>query len=118
MFPYVFFVQKSNLLCLIDAYYSQFPPGGTLYANIGVADLAARIKTGARPDQPPFIYDDIYQLMLNCWQLEPSDRLTFPDLVFALRQLLTAPEHVLSYDRRDGIQMPFYLPLMEVEQNQ
>lgn len=92
--------------------------GSTLYANIGAGDLAARIKTGARPEQPPFIFDDIYQLMLNCWQLEPSDRLTFTDLTFMLRQLMTSPEHVLSYDRRGGIVMPFYLPLMEVEQNQ
>lgn len=91
--------------------------GATLYANISAGDLAARIKTGARPDQPPFLYDDIYQLMLNCWQLEPSDRLTFTDLTIALRHLMTSPQHVLSYDRRGGIAMPFYLPLMEVEQS-
>lgn len=89
--------------------------GGTLYANTSCGDLVGRIKAGIRPEQVPFIYDDVYQLMLNCWDLDPSDRTNFEDISMGLRQVLTSPEHALSFNRRDGIVLPYYLPLLENE---
>lgn len=88
--------------------------GGTLYANINSNDLVARIKSGARPERIQFVFDDMNQLLLNCWQLEPSERPSFSELSHTLRQLLTSPDHVLSFDRREGFLLPYYLPLLEV----
>ena len=89
--------------------------GATLYSNVSTNDLTPLIKNGTRPEQVAFLYDDIYQLMLNCWQLEPSDRPNFADISYTLRQLLTSPQHVLSFDRKDGLVLPYYLPLVEVQ---
>lgn len=90
--------------------------GGTLYSNIISTDLLARIRNGARPEQTPFIYNDLYQLLLNCWELDPVDRLDFKDVAEALKQMLrTSPKHVLSFDRHDGLTLPYYLPLLEVK---
>lgn len=86
-----------------------------MYANISSGDLVARVTNGARPEHSSFMFDDIYQLMLNCWQLEPSERPTFEDISHLLRQLLTSPKHTLSFDRRDGVLLPYYLPLLEQE---
>lgn len=87
--------------------------GGTLYANISSGDLTSRVINGTKPERTPFMFDDIYQLMLNCWQLEPSERPTFEDISHHLRQLLTSPKHTLSFDRREGVLLPYYLPLLE-----
>lgn len=89
--------------------------GATLYANITSQDLLPRIKNGLRPEQPPFIYSDLYQLFLNCWQLEPSERPDFEDVAFNVRQVLTSPTHALSFRRQeDGAVLPYYLPLLEM----
>lgn len=87
--------------------------GGTLYANISSGDILPRVLNGTKPEHSSFMFDDIYQLMLNCWQLEPSERPTFEDISHYLRQLLTSPKHALSFDRRDGVLLPYYLPLLE-----
>lgn len=89
--------------------------GGTLYANINSNDLISRIKSGARPDRIPFVSDDISQLFLNCWQLEPSERPSFTEITYTLRHLLTSPHHAISYNRQDGHLLPYYLPLYEVQ---
>lgn len=89
--------------------------GGTLYADVSGGDLIGRIKAGTRPERIPFVYDDMNQLLLNCWQTEPSERPTFADISHTLRQLMTSPHHVMSFDRREGILLPYYLPLLEVQ---
>lgn len=89
--------------------------GGTLYPSINSNDLIARIKAGVRPDRIPFVFDDINQLMFNCWQLEPSERPTFSDISFTLRQFLSSPQHILSFKRQEGHLLPYYLPLLEVQ---
>ncbi|XP_055919435.1 putative inactive tyrosine-protein kinase Wsck isoform X2 [Eupeodes corollae] len=88
--------------------------GATPYANITSQDLLPRIKNGLRPEQPPFVYSDLYQLFLNCWQLEPSDRPDFEDVAFNVRQVLTSPTHALSFRRDDRVALPYFLPLLEM----
>lgn len=89
--------------------------GGTLYPSINSSDLIASIRAGTRPDSIPFILDDINQVMFNCWQLEPSERPTFADISFTLRSFLSSPEHILSFKRQEGHLLPYYLPLLEIE---
>lgn len=89
--------------------------GGTLYPSINSNDLITNIRAGIRPDRVPFALDDVNQLMFNCWQLEPSERPTFADISFTLRQFLASPEHILSFKRQDGHLLPYYLPLLEIE---
>lgn len=90
--------------------------GATLYPNIPASDLLPRIINGARPEQPTFIYDDLYQLFLNCWEMDPADRPTFTEIKTILSQLLTAPKHALSYDLCENgaaVIVPYHLPLLE-----
>lgn len=90
--------------------------GGTLYSNVVSADLMSRIRTGSRPEQTPFIFNDLYQLLLNCWELDAGDRLEMDDVAGTIRQMLhTSPKHVLSFERHDGLTLPYYLPLLEIK---
>lgn len=51
--------------------------GGTLYSTIDSNDLCLRIKNGALPERISYVFDDMNQLLLNCLQLEPSERPSF-----------------------------------------
>lgn len=91
--------------------------GGTLFPSINSNELVSRIKEGARPERIPYIHNDMHQLLLNCWQIEPSERPTFPEITSLLWQFLSSPQHILTFRRPDGYTLPYYLPLLE-EQNE
>ncbi|KAH8251637.1 hypothetical protein KR038_003453 [Drosophila bunnanda] len=91
--------------------------GGTPYANIvtNSQQLLEAIRVAVRPAQPAYVYGDLYQLLLNCWQLEPSERSSCEDVAFGVRQLMTSPRHALSFDRVAGglDTLPPYMPQLE-----
>lgn len=87
--------------------------GATIYGSVATNDLLSRIKKGIRPDKYPFISEDLYQLFLNCWELDPSERIDSNELTTHLKQMLTSPVHYLNYNY-DG-QLPYYLPLLEIK---
>lgn len=89
--------------------------GATPYGNIVAADLLPRIRNGARCEQPPFVYDDLYQLFLNCWELDAKERPTFLEINNYLRQLMTCIEHTLTFNKRDSSALPYHLPLLETK---
>lgn len=44
------------------------------------ARLIDRIKNGLRLQKPPHSTDEIYQIMSDCWCMDPDSRPTFTDL--------------------------------------
>ncbi|GBP04311.1 Putative tyrosine-protein kinase Wsck [Eumeta japonica] len=97
--------------------------GATPYAQINNSNkVLDALKSGSRPAQPAFVYEDLYQMLLNCWTLEPSERITFEDITLNVRQLMTSPRHALNFDspneyaKTDVLNaLPFYLPMLEME---
>lgn len=87
--------------------------GGTLYGNIDTNNLVWRIIEGTRPNRIPYIHEDMQQLMLNTWQLGPSDRASFSEITSSLWQFLSSPLHILSFKRQDKYELPIYLPKLE-----
>lgn len=87
--------------------------GATVYGSVPTNDLLNRIKKGVRPEKYPFISEDLYQLFLNCWELEPNERCDFADLVGQMKHLQLSPQYYLNY-ALDG-PLPYYLPLLEVK---
>jgi hypothetical protein len=87
--------------------------GATIYGSVATNDLLARIKKGIRPDKFEFISEDLYQLMLNTWELDPNERTEISDVTAHLKQLLTSPHYYLNF-AFDG-NLPYYLPLLEIK---
>lgn len=87
--------------------------GGTVYGSLATSDLLTRIKKGIRPEKYHFISEDLYQLLLNCWELDPNERCDFNDIVGQMKHLLLSPQYYLNYSL-DG-PLPYYLPLLEVK---
>ncbi|XP_019753570.1 putative inactive tyrosine-protein kinase Wsck isoform X1 [Dendroctonus ponderosae] len=62
--------------------------GGTPYGNIpDDNDISENLVKGVRLSQLSYVSDDLYQIMLDCWQLIPDERPKFMDLVASLENL-------------------------------
>uniref|UniRef100_A0A182XPG9 Tyrosine-protein kinase Wsck n=1 Tax=Anopheles quadriannulatus TaxID=34691 RepID=A0A182XPG9_ANOQN len=87
--------------------------GATPYGTTTTDNLFAAIRAGQKPERPSFMYEDLYQLCLNCWDLDASDRPSFDDLRRYLRQTLPMLRYLLSFERKQNVQLPPYLPHLE-----
>ncbi|XP_018574764.1 LOW QUALITY PROTEIN: putative tyrosine-protein kinase Wsck [Anoplophora glabripennis] len=62
--------------------------GGTPYGNTSNNnEIPERVMKGLRLPQLQYISDDLYQIMLDCWQLDCDERPKFVDLVDSLTNL-------------------------------
>ncbi|XP_017140669.1 putative tyrosine-protein kinase Wsck [Drosophila miranda] len=114
---------KSDVWALACVAWECCALGGTPYANMvaNSQQLLDAIRAAVRPAQPAYVYGDLYQLLLNCWQLEPSERISFEDVAFGVRQLMTSPRHALCFDRAAATAgaaldpLPLHLPHLEAK---
>lgn len=61
--------------------------GATPYPEIKSKDLPSRVSRGLRLPQTGAMSDDLYQMMLNCWQVDPDERPSFAEIVEQLSGL-------------------------------
>lgn len=87
--------------------------GATLYSKVNSNDLTSRISHGLLPERISYVQDDMQQLLLNCWQMEPSERTTFSEITSILWQFISSPHHILSFKIGGENVLP-YLPLLEM----
>lgn len=74
--------------CSINNYKSLLLLGGTPYGNTSNNnEITERVMKGLRLPQLQYISDDLYQIMLDCWQLDCDERPKFMDLVDFLTNL-------------------------------
>lgn len=88
--------------------------GATPFGTITTENLFTSIRAGSRPEKPSFLYDDLYQMCLNCWDLDAADRPEFDDISRYLRQTLPMLRYMLSFERNQSVQIPPYLPHLEM----
>ena len=53
----------------------------------GSKELSARVMRGLRLPQPTNASDDLYQLMLNCWQIDLDERPNFDEILQVLHDM-------------------------------
>ena len=61
--------------------------GGTPYAEVKTSDLGGRLQRGLRLPRTRSMSDDLYQLMLECWQDDLDERPTFTEIKQRLVEL-------------------------------
>ncbi|KAG0444315.1 hypothetical protein HPB47_013935 [Ixodes persulcatus] len=61
---------------------------GTPYVNLKTAEVAERVTRGLRLSQPKGVRENMYQLMLQCWELDRDERPTFEQLLSSLQEML------------------------------
>ena len=61
--------------------------GASPYADLKSRDVAGRVARGMRLPQTAGVSEELYQVMLNCWMLDPDERPTFGEVVEQLVDL-------------------------------
>lgn len=59
------------------------------YAGLGAVDLIEQLKKGYRMEKPNGCSDEMYQVMTDCWNANPSLRPTFDELIVRLESKIT-----------------------------
>ncbi|CAG2222081.1 unnamed protein product [Mytilus edulis] len=63
------------------------------YLNLEREEIEDDILSGKRLERPPHCSEDLYQLMLECWQEDPMKRKEYPDILQVLSNM--AADHSL-----------------------
>lgn len=89
--------------------------GATPYSHSGNKDVAARVLRGMRPSQPSYVGDELFQLCLQCWQVDPDERPTFSSLLNELMPFTEVPAtRSLSFTHYNGFNYEPYIPEYEI----
>lgn len=82
--------------------------GASPYPGVGPEHLFRLLKTGYRMHQPEGCTDELYRMMLSCWQPRPQDRPCFKELKQRLEDIL---QDAASYLELGGVQNRSYYNL-------
>ncbi|XP_070394473.1 hepatocyte growth factor receptor-like isoform X2 [Dermacentor albipictus] len=63
--------------------------GAPPYAHVDSWDMHSFLKNGRRMQQPYFCPDQLYEIMLQCWELDPQKRPTFARLAADVASVIT-----------------------------
>ncbi|XP_078379553.1 uncharacterized protein LOC144662584 [Oculina patagonica] len=75
--------------------------GGNPYPGINNKELYNLLKTGYRMEKPDTCSDKLYQLVLDCWKDEPSERPTFESATRSLEQMMLEDTPYLDFESLD-----------------
>ncbi|KAJ9584978.1 hypothetical protein L9F63_020683, partial [Diploptera punctata] len=88
--------------------------GGTPYGDVPTAEVKGKVMRGQRLPQLQYVDDDMYQLMLECWQLDLDERPTFQEITHILENMLEDNTDIhFKFDLFTGFHYEPYLPEYE-----
>lgn len=89
--------------------------GATPYPHTVNKDVAARVLRGMRPSQPSYVGDGLFQLCLQCWQVDPDERPSFSSLLNELTHFAEGPGSTcLSFTHYNGFNYEPHVPQYEI----
>ena len=89
--------------------------GATPYSDVSTKkDLQMRVMRGMRLKQPKYVSDDLYQLLLACWQIDLDERPTFQEMVDYLTNIMQA-QVPLDFNITPGFSYEPHLPDLELQ---
>ncbi|KAL9964725.1 hypothetical protein ACROYT_G028405 [Oculina patagonica] len=77
---YGIYTTQSDVWSFGVVLYEIFTVGGSPYPGINGREIPNKLQKGYRMPKPKHVDDQLYQIMLQCWQENPNDRPTFSKL--------------------------------------
>ena len=107
MFGLLASVYGSFLIKFADVYdfYRELMTYGKVpYAGIANKDVITGVAAGMRLQQPEGCSEDIYLVMLNCWNKEPTERPSFSELAEIVDAWVGTCQETDTIMRSDSLQ--------------
>ncbi|XP_022786877.1 uncharacterized protein LOC111327055 isoform X1 [Stylophora pistillata] len=95
------YTSKSDVWSFGVVLWEMATMGGIPYPGISNKELYKLLKTGYRMEKPDMCSDEIYNLILECWKEDPSERPTFRDLIPTLEEMMTKDTPYYDFDKLD-----------------
>ncbi|CAL1274586.1 unnamed protein product [Larinioides sclopetarius] len=93
------YTSKSDVWAFGVLLWELFTLGGSPYVSLPTRDILPRVMQGMRLPQPKGVFDELFQLMLHCWELDADERPSFMELATSLQNMfLNAKEHISFQD--------------------
>ena len=73
-----------SLICFFN-YLNVFYIGATPYHEVPNQEVPFQVIRGMRLRQPNYISEDLYQLLLTCWQVDLDERPSFEEIMEYLK---------------------------------
>lgn len=86
------YVSKSDVWSFGVLLWEMCALGGTPYSDVSSSEVPARVMRGLRLPHLAYVGDELYQLMLQCWQLDLDERPTFQEIITVLENILEGME--------------------------
>ncbi|XP_068686971.1 fibroblast growth factor receptor 3-like isoform X2 [Montipora foliosa] len=90
------YTTKSDVWSYGVVLYEIFTVGGSPYPRMDGKKIASLLQRGYRMPKPQHVDNDLYQIMMNCWQNEPEARPSFADLTQQLKGMETQHKRLLN----------------------
>ncbi|KJE96371.1 TKL protein kinase, variant 1 [Capsaspora owczarzaki ATCC 30864] len=84
---YNVFTTKSDVWAFGVLLWELSTYGETPYPGVELSQVLDKIETGYRMPKPKGCPDEVYALMLQCWQWKPADRPTFANIKLQLESM-------------------------------
>lgn len=92
-----------------------FTLGATPYSHTSNKDVAPRVLRGMRPSQPSYVGDELFQICLQCWQVDPDERPIFTILLNELTPFTQSLGTMsISFTHYNGFTYEHYMPQYEI----
>lgn len=110
------YVSKCDVWSFGVVLWEIFTLGATPYCELSNEEVPPRVLRGLRLRKFPYISDELYELMLQCWQIDLDERPTFQQLYLRLPEVLEANMLPLAYAvQEDGFRYQIYGQDLELQ---
>ncbi|XP_068686976.1 tyrosine kinase receptor Cad96Ca-like isoform X2 [Montipora foliosa] len=93
---YGIYTTKSDVWSYGVVLYEIFTVGGSPYPRMDGKKIASLLQEGYKMPKPQHVDNDLYQIMMNCWQNKPEARPSFADLTQELKGMETQHKRLLN----------------------